>query len=125
MVDTLTAVSIPRRWRSRSATLGNGGRRAGLLSHGTAEQLYLLLRLALARHLTEPAGEACPLILDDVVSAADRERKRELLETLLSISESVQVVLFTHEDGVREWAEERLTGERDRLTLLVREVASI
>ena len=100
-------------------------RRAGLLSHGTAEQLYLLLRLALARHLTEPAGEACPLILDDVVSAADRERKRELLETLLSISESVQVVLFTHEDGVREWAEERLTGERDRLTLLVREVASI
>ena len=79
-------------------------RQARLLSHGTAEQLYLLLRAALARHLTEPAGEACPLILDDVVSAADGKRKRRLLETLLSMSESTQVILFTHEDDVRSWA---------------------
>ena len=93
-------------------------RAARLLSHGTAEQLYLLLRVALARHLTDPAGEACPLILDDVVSAADSERKRQLLETLLSISESTQVILFTHEDDVRSWAEERLSGAEDRLTVL-------
>ena len=91
---------------------------AGLLSHGTAEQLYLLLRLALSRHLTEPSGEACPLILDDVVSASDSGRKRKLLETLLSISDSVQVILFTHEDDVRSWAEKRLTGTRDQLTVL-------
>ena len=96
-------------------------RPARLLSHGTAEQLYLLLRVALARHLTEPAGEACPLILDDVVSASDSERKRQLLETLLSISESTQVILFTHEDDVRSWAEERLTGASDRLTVLAGE----
>ena len=98
------------RWRS-----------ASLLSHGTAEQLYLLLRLALARHLSEPAKEACPLILDDVVGAADGERKRQLLETLLSISETVQVILFTHEKDVRSWAEECLTGARDRLTVLAGE----
>lgn len=96
-------------------------RTARLLSHGTAEQLYLLLRLALARHLTDPSGEACPLILDDVVSAADTERKRELLETLLSVSESTQVILFTHEEDVRAWAEERLTGTQDRLTVLAGE----
>ena len=96
-------------------------RPARLLSHGTAEQLYLLLRVALAQHLTEPAGEACPLILDDVVSASDSERKRQLLETLLSISESTQVILFTHEDDVRSWAEERLTGASDRLTVLAGE----
>ena len=96
-------------------------RTAGLLSHGTAEQLYLLLRLALARHLTKPWGEACPLILDDVVSAADGERKRQLLETLLSISESVQVILFTHEDDVRSWAEEHLTGPNQELTVLAGE----
>ena len=95
------------RWRS-----------ANLLSHGTAEQLYLLLRFALARHLTAHTGEACPLILDDVVSAADSGRKRQLLDTLLSVSESVQVILFTHEDDVREWAEKRLTGARDQLTML-------
>ena len=96
-------------------------RQVGLLSHGTAEQVYLLLRLALARHLTKSRGEMCPLILDDVVSAADSERKGQLLETLLSISESVQVILFTHEDDVRSWAEKRLTGPRDRLTVLAGE----
>ncbi|MDE2695532.1 MAG: hypothetical protein OXH97_03330 [Chloroflexota bacterium] len=96
-------------------------RTAQLLSHGTAEQLYLLLRVALARHLTEPTGEACPLILDDVLSAADNERKQQLLQTLLSISESTQVILFTHEDNVRSWAEARLTGASDRLTVLAGE----
>ena len=91
---------------------GPGGQRrdAALLSHGAAEQVYLLLRLALARHLTKGSGEACPLILDDVVGASDSERKQSVLETLLAISESNQVVLFTHEDDVRDWARERLTG---------------
>ena len=98
---------------------------AGLLSHGTAEQLYLLLRLALSRHLTEPSGESCPLVLDDVVSAADTERKQQLLETLLTISESVQVILFTHEEDVRSWAKNRLTGERDQLTVLAGDPSSV
>ena len=65
---------------------------------------------ALARHLTKGRGEACPLILDDVVGASDSERKQAVLETLLAISESNQVILFTHEDAVRDWARERLTG---------------
>ena len=65
---------------------------------------------ALARHLTKGSGEACPLILDDVAGASDSERKQAVLETLLAISESNQVILFTHEDAVRDWARERLTG---------------
>ena len=93
----------------------DGWRRAQLLSHGTAEQTYLLLRLALSRHLTKE-GEVCPLILDDVVSASDAARKRVVLETLLAISESTQVVLFTHEDDVRDWAQERLAEPLNRLT---------
>ena len=92
-------------------------RRADLLSHGTAEQLYLLLRLALARHLVTQ-GETCPFILDDAVVASDSERKHELLDTLLAIGESAQVILFTHEDDVRAWAQERLDGERNRLAVL-------
>jgi hypothetical protein len=98
---------------------GPGGRwrQAKLLSHGTAEQLYLLLRLALTRHLTKP-GEVCPLIFDDAVAACDGDRKREVLETLLAISESVQVILFTHEEDVRTWAGERLSEPRDRLAEL-------
>lgn len=93
----------------------DGWRSAQLLSHGTAEQVYLLLRLALSRHLTKE-GEVCPLILDDVVSASDALRKRVVLETLLAISESTQVVLFTHEDDVRDWAREHLAEPSDHLT---------
>lgn len=92
----------------------NGWQRAPLLSHGTAEQVYLLLRLALSRHLTKQ-DEICPLILDDVVSASDAARKRVVLETLLAISESPQVILFTHEDDVRDWADERLEEPLGRL----------
>ena len=96
---------------------GGDWRRAELLSQGTAEQVYLLLRLALARHLAAP-GEVCPLILDDVVAASDAGRKRAVLDTLHAISGAAQVILFTHEDDVRAWARERLSAPRDRLTTL-------
>jgi uncharacterized protein YhaN len=48
-----------RRWRS-----------ADLLSYGTAEQIYLLLRVALADHLTR-GYDTCPLLFDDVTVHAD------------------------------------------------------
>ena len=82
-------------------------RAAKLLSHGTAEQVYFLLRVALAKHLAKP-GESCPLMFDDATAACDNKRKRVLLETLLTISSSVQVILFTHEDEVRARAMQRL-----------------
>ena len=94
------------------ATTSGRWQRAEVLSHGTAEQVYLLLRLALARHL---ASQSCPLILDDAVAASDSERKHALLESLLAISESTQVILFTHEDDVRAWGRGRLEGEPHKL----------
>ncbi len=87
-------------------------RNAELLSHGTAEQLYLLLRLALCRHLVAD-NETCPLILDDPVSACDADRQRLILETLLQISPSTQVILFTHDDDVRKWGLRRLAAENN------------
>ena len=90
-------------------------RTAGLLSHGTAEQVYLLLRLALTRHLVAQ-GEVCPLILDDAVAACDADRKRALLETLHAVSAETQVILFTHEEDVRAWARQRISAPRDGLT---------
>ena len=99
----------------RAVRPGARWRDAALLSHGTAEQIYLLLRLALSRRLAKP-GESCPLILDDPVASSDSARKHAVLETLHAISESVQVILFTHEDDVRDWARERLSGSaRNRL----------
>ena len=105
----------PEKLAVEVATANGRWQRAELLSHGTAEQVYLLLRLALARHL---AKEDCPLILDDAVAASDSRRKHDLLETLLAVSESTQVILFTHEDDVCAWARERLAGEPHRLTEL-------
>ena len=95
-------------------TRGGRWRSAELLSHGTAEQIYLLLRFALSRHLTRE-GETCPLILDDVVGASDTVRKQAVLQTLHALARSTQVILFTHEDDVRDWARENLAGSDARL----------
>ena len=103
----------PERLAVEVATANGLWQRAEVLSHGTAEQVYLLLRLALSRHL---ASEGCPLILDDAVTASDSQRKRDLLETLLVLSESTQVVLFTHEEDVCAWARERLVVGPHKLT---------
>lgn len=92
-------------------------RAATKLSHGTAEQIYLLLRLALTRHLGKQE-ETCPLILDDPVGTSDESRRSALLETLLTISDERQVILFTHDVDVRTWSEQHLTGPRNQLEQL-------
>ena len=89
-------------------------RRAALLSRGTAEQVFLLVRLAMARHLTKPS-ESCPLLLDDALAGSDSERKRAILETLLEISDSSQIILFTHEEDIRDWGRAHLDGANSRL----------
>jgi hypothetical protein len=86
------------RWRS-----------ADRLSVGTAEQIYLLLRIALASHLTAPA-ETCPLLLDDVTVQADEQRTIAILELLLAEAGSRQIVLFAQEPLVATWAAQRLAG---------------
>jgi exonuclease SbcC len=95
-------------------------RRAPLLSHGTAEQVYLLLRVAMADRLTR-LGEICPLLLDDVTVQFDSARTLAVLGLLHELSRDRQVVLFSQEDEVLEWAEAALDPARDRLTRLERE----
>jgi DNA repair protein SbcC/Rad50 len=85
-----------RRWRD-----------AALLSHGTAEQIYLLLRIALAQALTRN-GRVCPLLLDDVTVHADAARTVAVLDLLLRAAGERQVVLFTQQAEVRDWARARL-----------------
>jgi hypothetical protein len=96
---------------------------ARLLSHGTAEQVYLLLRGVLAERLVT-TGETCPLLLDDVLVQSDRVRKRALLETIREISRTRQVILFTQEDEVLDWAHQALTAD-DRLVQLAQPVAAV
>ena len=95
-------------------------RAATSLSHGTAEQIYLLLRLVLTRHLGKPE-ESCPLILDDPVGASDAGRRGVLMETLLTCSDEHQVILFAHDADVKAWAERRLTGPHHQTVELTAE----
>ncbi|MEI6623175.1 MAG: chromosome segregation protein SMC, partial [Actinomycetes bacterium] len=84
-------------------------RAADRLSIGTAEQIYLLLRVALAARLTLP-GRVCPILLDDVTVQADEVRTKALLDLLLQISSERQVVLFAASPIVDGWAAQNLTG---------------
>jgi len=60
-------------------------------SEGTADQLYLALRLAVAEELTPEA----PMILDDALVRFDDERLTAALRILKEEAESRQVILFT------------------------------
>lgn len=73
-----------------------GGARVpdALLSRGTAEQLYLCMRLSLARTHAERTARL-PVLLDDVFVNADDGRNRALAEEVARIAEDVQVVVFT------------------------------
>lgn len=60
-------------------------------SDGTIDQLYLALRLAVAKELTPES----PLILDDALVRFDDERLLSAIEILKQMAESRQVILFT------------------------------
>ena len=92
-------------------------REARLLSEGTREQIYLLLRVAMAQHLVT-TGETAPMILDEVTAQCDSERKRRLLEVLHAVSGERQVIMFSHDAEVAAWADRTLAGPRDRLVTL-------
>jgi len=92
-------------------------RDARLLSEGTREQIYLLLRVAMAQHLVS-TRETAPLLLDEVTVQSDGVRKRELLAVLHALSADRQVILFTHDDDVINWATTALNPARDKLIRL-------
>jgi hypothetical protein len=64
------------------------------LSMGTADQIYLALRLAVCR-LILPEENACPLILDDTLCNFDDARAYLALDYLKELSRARQVLLFT------------------------------
>jgi recombinational DNA repair ATPase RecF len=92
-------------------------RDARLLSEGTREQIYLLLRVAMAEHLVT-TDERAPLLLDEVTAQSDPERKRRILDVLHALSADRQVILFSHDAEVVDWASTALSEPRDRLVRL-------
>ena len=65
------------------------------MSDGTADQLYLALRLA-ALDLRRASHPHMPLVLDDVLITSDDERAANVLRALARFAEGGQVMIFTH-----------------------------
>ena len=75
-------------------TEGGELREDGYFSGGTAEQMYLALRLSLIKQLERTHG-ALPVLLDDPLSQYDDERAADALELLRGFAQGRQVILMT------------------------------
>ncbi|SEB75206.1 AAA family ATPase [Paenibacillus sp. GP183] len=82
----------------------------GYLSRGTAEQLYLSMRFALAE---EYAGRAVlPLIMDDILVNFDEQRMESCLQVINELSQRHQILLFTCHTHVRDAAKRMISDHR-------------
>ena len=87
--------------------------------HSRVESSFVVaLRIVLAQLLTSE-GERCPVLLDDPTVHADPERTLEILEWLREVSRDHQVIVFSQEAQVAEWAAERLDPDIDAFVGLV------
>ncbi|MBH5317004.1 AAA family ATPase [Paenibacillus sp. GSMTC-2017] len=73
---------------------------SSLLSRGTAEQLYLAMRLALARESSQE--EKLPLMLDDLFVNFDSERLHAAARLVAELANERQLLLFTCHEKVRD-----------------------
>ncbi len=72
------------------------------LSRGTAEQLYLSMRLALVREYAKHAGPL-PLVVDDILVNFDPDRAQAAIKVLKEVSTTHQILIFTCHPHVSNW----------------------
>lgn len=77
------------------------------MSEGTADQLYLALRLSGLEAYLEN-NEPVPLIVDDILIKFDDIRAKATLETLAALSEKTQILFFTHHRHLVELAKQHI-----------------
>ena len=100
-------VSLTRQFEALAEEAGGlQPRRALALSQGTADQLYLAVRLAACK-LVLPQEEPCPLVLDDALANFDDSRMALALACLEELGEERQILLFTCHSRERAWQEGR------------------
>jgi len=73
------------------------------MSSGTRDQLYLALRLASLVQQAELSGPM-PFIVDDVLINFDENRIQATLQVLAELGEQFQIIMFTHQAIVRDFA---------------------
>lgn len=79
------------------------------MSDGTADQLFLSLRLAGLDHYLD-ANEPMPFIVDDILIKFDDARAAAALQALAELSGRTQVIFFTHHRHLAELASRDLPG---------------
>jgi uncharacterized protein YhaN len=111
-VTGLTVQDQAGRRRLRIEAFGLGEGLPGELSEGTADQVYLALRLAGIRQMQMRAVadgvSTLPVVLDDILVTHDDERTAVALEVLVEESGDQQILLMTHHNAVAQAA--RLTS---------------
>ena len=89
------AVLLDRSFRAAAEETGSPiARDVGSLSQGTADQLYLAVRLAICE-LVLDTSRSVPLVLDDALVRFDDARCAQALELLLEESRHRQILLLT------------------------------
>ena len=79
----------------------SAARTSAQLSRGTAEALYLALRLGLIAHLGD-VGPGLPLLMDDVLVNFDSERREGVATAIAGLAQERQVVVFTCHPEIAE-----------------------
>jgi uncharacterized protein YhaN len=80
------------------------------MSDGTADQLYLALRLASLEMYLE-RNEAIPFIVDDILIKFDDDRAVATLQVLAQLAERTQIIFFTHHQHLVELAKTHIDGD--------------
>ncbi len=81
------------------------------MSEGTADQLYLALRLAsLERHLEK--NPPIPFVLDDILVNFDDQRAAATLKVLGELSARTQVIYFTHHQHLVDLSKEHVAKKQ-------------
>jgi uncharacterized protein YhaN len=88
------------------------------MSLGTADALYLAMRLASLEHQLS-AGHAIPVVIDDCLIQLDDDRAAAAMQCLSRLSERTQVILFTHHQHLIELASSSLSPGEYHLHRLV------
>ncbi len=73
------------------------------LSTGAKDQLFLALRIAITELLS--ADSVVPIIMDDTFVNFDQTRLKNALDIVSQISLERQVILLSHDEGLKNWAE--------------------
>lgn len=94
--------AFTRQFQALAQEAGEAVPRPGLaLSGGTAQQLYLAVRLAMC-DLALPQNDPCPILLDDVLDPFDDRRAALALQCFQKVAQCRQVLLFTCHSRERE-----------------------